>query len=262
MAAAAYFSVGVNAHMKLATPAPYGPDSLNNSPLAPDGSDYPCKQRPGVYDAAKSTATMPVGAKQTLSFQGGATHGGGSCQVSITSDEKPTKDSDFKVIHSIEGGCPSPQAGNVGNDAGAMLPNNFEYSIPAGVEPGKYTLAWTWFNKVGNREMYMNCAPIVVEGGSKRRDIDNSTISENDDEEINAEYFEKRDISSLPPMFTANIGGECTTRESVDLQFPQPGQSVQKAGEGALGPPTVSTFSSPLHLSYPLSFIKYHNANS
>ena len=140
-AAATYFAVSANAHMKLATPAPYGDASLTNGPLAADGSDYPCKQRPDVYGPAKSTATMPIGAKQTLAFIGEATHGGGSCQVSISSDEKPTKDSKFKVIHSIEGGCPSAEEGNKGNDANALLPSDFVYSVPAGVSPGKYTLA-------------------------------------------------------------------------------------------------------------------------
>ena len=140
-AAATYFAVGANAHMKLGTPAPYAFDSLTNAPLAADGSDFPCKQRPDVYGPAKSTATMPIGAKQTLAFIGGATHGGGSCQVSITSDEKPTKDSKFKVIHSIEGGCPSADEGNRGDDADAPLSTDFVYSVPEGFAPGKYTLA-------------------------------------------------------------------------------------------------------------------------
>ena len=140
-AAATYFAVGVNAHIKLGTPPPYGVESLNNGPLAADGSDFPCKQRPDVYGPAKSTATMPIGAQQTLAFIGSAVHGGGSCQISLTSDEKPTKDSKFKVIHSIMGGCPVNAPGNLGDDANLPLPTNFTYAIPAGFAPGKYTLA-------------------------------------------------------------------------------------------------------------------------
>ncbi|CAF9923141.1 MAG: hypothetical protein HETSPECPRED_005251 [Heterodermia speciosa] len=237
VAAATYLATGVQAHMKLATPAPYGPDSLNNSPLDASGSDFPCKQRAGVYAAAKSTATMPIGAKQTLSFIGGATHGGGSCQISLTKDLEPTKDSVFQVIHSIEGGCPTSSAGNIGGDPNAADPTTFDYQIPQGIAPGKYTLAWTWFNKVGNREMYMNCAPIVVSGGGSKRSVD--------DDEYEPSYNETADFelaardATFPSMFVANIPAtDCTTLESADLAFPDPGPSVQKAGTGQLSPPT------------------------
>ena len=50
---------------------------------------------------------MAVGSQQSLSFTGSAVHGGGSCQISLTKDLKPTKDTDFRVILSIEGGCPA-----------------------------------------------------------------------------------------------------------------------------------------------------------
>lgn len=50
---------------------------------------------------------MPLGSTQQLAFIGSAVHGGGSCQVSITYDQNPTASSTFKVIHSIEGGCPA-----------------------------------------------------------------------------------------------------------------------------------------------------------
>lgn len=90
---------------------------------------------------------MAVGAPQTLSFVGSATHGGGSCQLSLTTDKEPTKTSKWAVILSIEGGCPGGANGGT--------PATFQYKIPEAVAPGDYTLAWTWFNKIGNREMYM-----------------------------------------------------------------------------------------------------------
>ncbi|KAL1843561.1 hypothetical protein VTK73DRAFT_2811 [Phialemonium thermophilum] len=68
---------------------------------------------------------------------------------------------------------------------------------------GPAVFAWTWFNRIGNREMYMTCAPIVVTGGGAG----------------NASFVE-----ALPPVFRANIPGECTTGPSGNLiGFPDPG---------------------------------------
>ncbi|KAL8720689.1 MAG: hypothetical protein Q9225_002482 [Loekoesia sp. 1 TL-2023] len=234
-AAVAFFSI-TNAHMMMKTPAPYGKASLNNSPLDASGSDFPCKQRPGVYDPPESKNTMPIGAPQTLSFIGSAVHGGGSCQISLTKDLKPTKDSKWMVIHSIEGGCPSSADGNLGGDPNGSGASTFQYKIPQGIAPGDYTLAWTWFNRIGNREMYMNCAPVTVTGGSKRRDLHEHC---NTTETYASDEIFKRD-ASFPEMFKANIPAtDCKTPDSTNVAFPNPGASVEKAGNGAnMGQPT------------------------
>ncbi|KAF7185650.1 hypothetical protein HII31_12991 [Pseudocercospora fuligena] len=211
-AACGLFASSVNAHMVITSPVPYGADSLNNSPLEADGSDFPCKQRSGVYDVTKMN-TIPVGVPQELSFKGGATHGGGSCQLSVTMDKQPTKSSKWKVVHSILGGCPNGASGNADGSPTYASNPSFQWSMPQGMPNGEYTLAWTWFNKIGNREMYMNCAPITVTGGA-----------DNDDT-----------LNSLPDMFIANIPtSECETVESEDLIFPNPGKYVETAGS-ALG---------------------------
>jgi hypothetical protein len=141
--------------MEITSPVPYGKSTLNNFPLAADGSDFPCKQRTGVYDAEGASNTMPIGSTQTLAFIGTAVHGGGSCQISVTYDQNPTKSSTWKVIHSIEGGCPARnQVGNLpGDSATAPAPDKYSYTIPASLPTGTATLAWTWHNKIGNREM-------------------------------------------------------------------------------------------------------------
>ncbi|KAK5139446.1 hypothetical protein LTR04_003572 [Oleoguttula sp. CCFEE 6159] len=215
LAALGYLASSVNAHMMLNTPVPYGKSSLNNSPLMNDMSDFPCKLRPGAFDITTMN-TIPVGVPQPLSFIGGATHGGGSCQVSVTLDKEPTKNSQWKVIHSIIGGCPSNATGNLsGNPAGTDA-SVFEFSVPTGMPNGQYTLAWTWFNKIGNREMYMNCAPITVTGGGS----DNSVFD------------------TLPDMFVLNIAeGQCQSVEGEDFAFPSPGASVET---GALAVPGSS----------------------
>ena len=158
----------VNAHLIMTNPTPYGKDSLNNSPLAADGSDFPCKQRSGVYDVTEEN-TYSIGDSIPLNWQGSATHGGGSCQISLTTERKPTKDTNWMVIKSFEGGCPINTQGNIGGGETGQVPSDLNFTIPDGIESGKYTLAWTWFNRVGNREMYMNCAPVTVQGGASKR---------------------------------------------------------------------------------------------
>jgi hypothetical protein len=131
------------AHMVIVSPVPYGQDSLTNSPLEDDGSDWPCKQRSGVYDITKMN-TIPVGVAQDLAFKGGATHGGGSCQLSVTMDKQPTKNSEWKVVHSIIGGCPSNATGNLSDDADGLDATVFQYTLDKQMPSGTYTLAWTW----------------------------------------------------------------------------------------------------------------------
>ena len=216
----------VQGHMLLEHPIPYGKSSLNNGPLAADGSDYPCKQRPGVYDTQGANNVMSLGSTQPLSFTGSAVHGGGSCQVSITYDKNPTKDSVFKVIHSIVGGCPAKGVdGNLPSDPNGHGASGYSFKIPEDLPTGEATIAWTWFNKVGNREMYMNCAPVTITGAGGA-----STATKKARRDQSA-------LAKLPDMFKANIGNGCTTADSKNLDFPAPGGSVEKDGSGAASPP-------------------------
>jgi hypothetical protein len=213
---AALFVASVHGHMKMASPVPYGIDSLNNSPLNADGSDFPCKLRTDTYAYTAATLqqnTFHVGDSPLLSFNGSATHGGGSCQVSLTTDLEPSVSSTWMVIHSIEGGCPANVTGNLDGGADTVDPTTFHFTIPD-IAEGRYSLAWTWFNRVGNREMYMNCAPVLIlpQSGSKKRET--TSLSKRTD---------------FPELFVANING-CTTTEGIDIRFPSPGDSVEYDG--------------------------------
>ncbi|KAJ6168171.1 hypothetical protein N7497_001014 [Penicillium chrysogenum] len=92
------------ARLRMASPEPYGSSrkALGNSPLAADGSDFPCKISPGDFTVPTEEATYRTGSNNSIKLLGSATHGGGSCQVSLTSDREPTKNSDWKVIKSYE----------------------------------------------------------------------------------------------------------------------------------------------------------------
>ncbi|KAI0840173.1 lytic polysaccharide monooxygenase [Hypoxylon sp. FL0890] len=202
----------VSGHMKMKSPAPFDPSALNNSPLDASGSDFPCKFGNGYSATGGTTNQYALGSSQTLEFIGQATHGGGSCQVAITYDTTPTKDSKWKVIHSIEGGCPAKGvSGNMGDNANADDPFTYPYTIPKDIPAGKATIAWTWFNKVGNREMYMNCGALELTGTGGSQD-----------------NFDK-----LPDMLVLNIGGKPQTLEGYDYVFQDPGSSVEDNTSGS-----------------------------
>ncbi|KAK0639434.1 hypothetical protein B0T16DRAFT_395167 [Cercophora newfieldiana] len=204
------------AHMEMSFPPPFrsksNPHATNidysmTAPLSNSGSDYPCK---GYHvdlgtPAGAPTASFAPGGTYNFTIVGGAAHGGGSCQASLSYDGGNT----FTVIESIIGGCP--------------LNSNYDFTIPSDAQAGQAIFAWTWFNQIGNREMYMNCAPVTIGGGSSKREI-----------KERAEAF-----SARPQIFQANIGNGCATLESSAVEFPAPGPDVKDNG-GPKQPPTGS----------------------
>ncbi|ROV92623.1 hypothetical protein VPNG_09889 [Cytospora leucostoma] len=208
-AAACGFAAIANGHMLMATPARVTSPAASNGPLEMDGSNFPCQKSSSDSTLSGESTSMALGSDQPLEFIGQSVHGGGSCQVSITYDENPTASSTWKVITSIEGGCPArDSAGNLGDDTSATAadPYTYNFTIPDDIPTGNAVLAWTWFNKVGNREMYMNCALVELTGTSGSQSS----------------------YDALPDMFTANIGNGCATVNDKDVTFPDPGEVVQK----------------------------------
>ncbi|KAI9764804.1 MAG: hypothetical protein M1840_008073 [Geoglossum simile] len=188
------------------------------SPLSSSGSDFPCK---GELKYLGTKAGAPVanyapGGTFTIKLDGQATHSGGSCQASLSYD----KGSTFTVIKSWIGDCVRPQPSEDQTFTG-QIPSN----APAASE---VVFAWTWFNELGNREMYMNCAVVTIGGGKRRRrsfeddtsDLSNDTTSE----------LAPRARLSGPAIFIANVGNGCTTVASRDVVFPSPGSVVQYGG--------------------------------
>lgn len=144
------------AHMQMSKPypirSPLNKDSDGEkdysytNPLQASGSDYPCKGY--AKDKFESQATYAPGQQYEMELEGSATHEGGSCQLALTYDQGET----FKVIESMLGDCP--------------IAKKYSFTVPSDAPSGDALLAWTWFNKVGNREMYMNCAMVTVGGSS------------------------------------------------------------------------------------------------
>lgn len=201
------------AHIQMSDPLPIrSPLNTNSSikdysytsPLSATGSDYPCKGY--ARDPFDSVAEYTAGQEYAITLAGTATHGGGSCQVSLSYDMGET----FRVIHSILGHCPEPL--------------HYSFRIPEDAPYGPALLVWTWFNKIGNREMYMNCAQVTIQ--SPKTDV--GTLQ---GETQQASWLER------PPIFLANINGEgqCVTIEGEEVSFPMPGDSVEGTVAGGTG---------------------------
>ncbi|KAI9163660.1 spore coat SP96 precursor [Paramyrothecium foliicola] len=208
-----------SAHVIMIEPHPYNLDTaplLQTWPLSAD-LPFPCQ---GRFQHAEEVTTVTAGTTQTVKFWGSAVHGGGSCQFSVAyGTEPPVDPAAWHTIYSLIGGCPAEAEGNIptdskdphgrehgpqcGNDSGKECTRQFNIPIPKNMKNGPAIFAWTWFNKIGNREMYMNCAPIEVVGG-----VEDSSF-----------------VQSLPPIFRANIPGECTTGTSGSvIGFPDAGE--------------------------------------
>lgn len=202
------------AHMQMKYPAPfrskfnshagYDIDYDMTAPLRSDGSDFPCKgyvQFLGTPEGAPVARWVP-GQTYNMLITGGATHRGGSCQASVSFD----RGSSWKVLHSYIGNCP------FANDA------SYDFTLPSETPDGEMLFAWTWFNNMGNREMYMNCASIIVEGDGeqKRNKVD--------------------PLGNRPPMFIANVGNGICTFEGKDVEFPEPGTNVTKDSQNTHRP--------------------------
>lgn len=199
LAAVASLVVPASAHMEMSYPPPFrskdNPHKTETewsmtSPLLPDGSNYPCK---GFHSdmgtpGGASVADWNAGGNYHFTLKGGANHAGGSCQASLSYDGGKT----FTVIKSIIGNCPA-----------TIEPTDYDVTVPADAPSGSALFAWTWFNNLGNREMYMNCAHITIQGGG-----------------------DGAGFSSRPSIFEANIGNGCSTLEGSDVDFPNPGPDV------------------------------------
>lgn len=207
----------VSAHMEMSQPYPIrsplnknsnGPkDYSYTSPLSPSGSDFPCKGY--ANDPFQSVADYTAGQQYQMTISGGASHGGGSCQISLSYD----KGQSYKVIHSMLGGCP--------------LTPSYNFKIPSDAPSGEALLVWTWFNRIGNREMYMNCAQVTIHGASKKE-------KRTHPRDLLSNLARRTAFNDLPPIFVANVNGEgkCTTIEGQEVNFPLPGDSIEGSVSG------------------------------
>ncbi|KIV93396.1 hypothetical protein PV10_04609 [Exophiala mesophila] len=204
-----WLPICTQAHMQMSSPYPirspldpdlpwYEKDYDMTSPLFSDGSNFACKHYQLDDDSYGIKATYVAGGTYQMSVAGTASHMGGSCQLSLSYDNGHS----FKVIKSIIGGCP--------------LSNSYSFTIPSNAPSSETVLfSWSWFNIVGNREMYQNCARVKV--------INNPSQRYKRDMSWKRQYSP---LTQLPDMFVCNVGNGCTTIEQREVVFPDPGDDV------------------------------------
>ncbi|KAB5585512.1 hypothetical protein GE09DRAFT_29208 [Coniochaeta sp. 2T2.1] len=217
------------AHMDLMYPPPlkskFNPfakaagniDSDMTSPLPASGGNNPCKGYQSLLGTPEgaSVATFSPGGKYNLTIEGGAFHEGGSCQASLSYDKAKT----FTVIQSWVGECPTSSGGT------------WDFTVPDDAPEGMdVLLQWTWYNRVGNREQYTNCASVTIGGGGGAR----KRAAEGDEGIITKRAGTK--FSDRPAPFVANIGNGCGTVPGMDVIFPDPGPDVVTAGSKLAAP--------------------------
>ena len=238
----------VHGHTLMQKPVPFPSQLSDNGPMAKDGSNWPCSGEAefdphGIVNIWERQSTQQLqwaeidhiaraftNTYSLHSAMGGASHGGGSCQISVTYDPKPTKKSEWKVIHSIEGGCPirNLTEDNYGSSATTLLPSVYNFTIPDWLPLGSAIMAWTWYGRWSVPEMFMNCAPIMVLGGFTGKDINDSVL--------------ETQWKNAPLMFEANNGNGCwTANRGSCVKFPQPGHSLEVNHECPFSTETMFT---------------------
>jgi hypothetical protein len=109
------------------------------APLNIPGYKFPCKGFP------KGPSTKTIDGKSVhITLEGSAIHGGGHCQFGITYD-----DNNFLVLKTIMMDC-------------ILSGMSYTFDVPDNTPSGEVTVFWTWVNKIGNREYYMECADILI----------------------------------------------------------------------------------------------------
>ena len=216
IAALAALTSSASAHMIMVSPQQWQVPGESQAPLDPNGLDFPCGN--GVpFETASATYTP--GGVASLVVQGSAVHGGGSGQMVITYDFPPTAKSVWRVMQTWEGDHPNPgpkgadgEYANKNYDPNpAMAQPPIPFNVPAGLPAGRAAVAWNWFNKIGNREMYMKCATVQIAGVK-------STASD-----LNQDPA----MLALPTMFRANSGNGCEVPEGIQaLAFKNPGANL------------------------------------
>ncbi|ORX63927.1 hypothetical protein DL89DRAFT_327209 [Linderina pennispora] len=154
-----------------------------------------------------------AGQSITVKFaQGGAAHGGGHCEFSLSYDGGKT----FVVVHQELKYC------FVGSASSSNTANTLSYTfnLPSDLPSTDHAVfAWSWVNAVGNREFYMDCADVSISGSSKSFTGKEMTIANYGSNyptigEFNGNYDTGLDVYSKAKQITVTGNGSSSSSSS------------------------------------------------
>ncbi|KAJ2144310.1 hypothetical protein IW136_001387, partial [Coemansia sp. RSA 678] len=217
-----------SAHMAMVKPCSYYTPG-NNCPDPPAGQsvDYsltsplarnaPFCKYTVPYD--KPVETWTAGQTVNIEFNkdGGAGHGGGHCQFSISYDGK-----NFAVVHEVLRHCfyNGPSTSNTPDV------RSYSFALPKDLPNSDNAIfAWTWVNKQGEREFYCGTSNVAITGSSsssytgKEMTIANhdgyETIPEfGDNYDTGLDLYEKAKTITVSPGGSAGSGDDQRKEES------------------------------------------------
>ncbi|KAJ1880175.1 hypothetical protein H4R99_005856 [Coemansia sp. RSA 1722] len=163
---------GTFAHVSMRSPCVRYTPFCNTCPELPAGQslDENINAPIGTHDAVHQPLckyTTPYGspaarwkAGSTVSVDfnpHAAVHGGGHCQFALSYDGGNT----FVVVHDELRYCFT--GGPSSSNSGSVL--QYDIKLPGDLPSAdKVVFAWAWNNAIGNREFYMNCADVAIDG--------------------------------------------------------------------------------------------------
>ncbi|KAJ1910838.1 hypothetical protein H4219_006113 [Mycoemilia scoparia] len=181
----------------------------------------------GIAQRGPTQATVKAGSTMTMKFTDhGAAHGGGHCQFAISYNNK-----DFAVIQDELKHC---------FKSGSSYTNNpeklsYDIKLPAELPSGEATISWSWVNAIGNREYYMGCVDVKVEGGKgdsftgpKLLVVNHPTLGDGKTiPEFNGNYETGLELFKARPKITVGpkAGGGAYGKESGDKYSSDSGES-------------------------------------
>lgn len=110
----------------------------------PDYFTFPCKGFP-IGPPTKIYQSNSI----SITLEGTAIHGGGHCQFGISYDNK-----EFVVLKTVFDTC-------------LLDTLTYTLDLPENIPSGDIIIFWTWINRIGNREYYMECADISLNNGNQ-----------------------------------------------------------------------------------------------
>ncbi len=171
--------------------------------MAPINSGYsfPCKG----YSEGPATKTIN-GNTISITVAGTAIHGGGHCQFGISTDDET-----FLVLKTVIRNC-------------LLDGMTYSFNLPNNLPNTKVTVFWTWVNAIGNREYYMDCADVQLQGSSTQTTVNGKSL-------LVLNLPEYQTVPEFPIIGMYDARELFDTRQNIQLVLRSNGNSQQQNNE-------------------------------